>query len=295
MNSNLAAFSAELESAVQGAERFVVAVQGQSRMPTSGIAWGDDIIVTVDHGLKHDGDVQVHLPDGRALKAAVVGHDPGTDLGVLRVSEKLEAAPRSDANLRPGHVVLTLGRSPNSGINAAMGIVSAVSGPWRTWRGGQMDAYIRLDMRLFAGSAGGAVIADGLVAGVASGALSRVAPLAVPVSTVQRVVSDILSTGRVSRGFLGVGLQPVRIPEALQQFSGSDTGVIVLSVEAAGPADLGGLLIGDVIVALAGSAVQDTDDVQAALGRETIGKPVSVKILRAGQAVELEVVVGERR
>lgn len=296
MQLNLAALSAELESAVEQASPIVVASEGRARTPASGVVWREGVIVTNEHSLRREDEVAVTLPDGTQTKARLAGRDPGTDLAVLRTDSKLTVARLAATAPKPGHVILALGRSPNSGVNAAMGIVSAVSGPWRTWRGGQLDAYIRLDVRLFAGSWGGPIITpDGIVIGVSSGALSRVAALAVPVATVNRVVDDILSKGRVSRGFLGVGLQPVRVPEALRVQAGAGTGVIVLSVEPSGPADAAGILIGDVLVALNGRALEDIDDVQSALDGSTVGKQVSLKALRGGQPLEIVVTVGERR
>ena len=174
----------------------------------------------------------------------------------------------STETLKPGHVVLAIGRSPDSGVNATMGIMSAVSGPWRSWRGGQIDQYLRLDLTLYPGSSGGAVVdTAGRVLGIATSALSRIAGLAVPVSTVNRVVDELLRTGHVSRGYLGLGLHPVALPDG-------STGLIVLSAEPDGPAARAGVLIGDILVALAGKPVTDTDDIQSALDGESVGKPV---------------------
>ncbi|MEO8658847.1 MAG: S1C family serine protease [Bryobacteraceae bacterium] len=295
MQLNLTALSAELESAVENAGTMVVAVHGRTRTPSSGVFWRDGVIVTNEHSLKREDEVALTLPDGSQGTATLAGRDPGTDLAVLKTTAKGVAA-KTGAPPKAGHLVLALGRSPNSGVNAAMGIVSAVSGPWRTWRGGQMDAYVRLDVTLFAGSWGGPVVTpEGVVIGVSTGVLSRVAPLAVPTATVDRVVDDLLSKGRVSRGFLGVGLQPVRVPEALRLHAGSDSGVIVLSVEPGGPADSAGVFIGDVLVSLNGQTLADIDDVQTALDGGTIGKQMTVKVLRGGQPVEFAVTVGERR
>ena len=194
----------------------------------------------------------------------------------------------SPETLKPGQVVLAIGRSPDSGVNATMGIMSAVSGPWRSWRGGQIDQYLRLDLTLYPGSSGGAVVdTAGRVLGISTSALSRIAGLAVPVSTVNRVVDELLRTGHVSRGYLGLGLHPVALPDG-------STGLIVLSAEADGPAARAGVLIGDILVALAGKGVGDTDDIQSALDSESVGKPITARIVRGGQVIELNITVGER-
>jgi S1-C subfamily serine protease len=296
MALNLTELSAELEAAVEQSAPVVVAVQGRGRTPASGVVWRDGVIVTSEHALRQDEEVAVTLPDGQGSVAKLAGRDPGTDLAVLRFAGGHAPARKELQPPRPGQVVLALGRSPNSGVNAAMGIVSAMSGPWRTWRGGQMDAYVRLDVRLFPGSSGGPVVTiAGGVIGVSTGVLSRVAPLAVPVATVDRVVDDILAKGRVSRGFLGVGLQPVRVPEPLRPHAEASAGVIVLSVEPGGPAERAGVVIGDVLLVLNGHSVEDIEDVQAALDGQSIGKSISVRLLRGGQPVSIEITVGERR
>jgi S1-C subfamily serine protease len=169
-----------------------------------------------------------------------------------------------------------------------MGIMSAVSGPWRSWRGGQIDQYLRLDLTLYPGSSGGAVVdTAGRVLGIATSALSRIAGLAVPASTVNRVVDELLRTGHVSRGYLGLGLHPVSLPDG-------NTGLIVLSAEPDGPAARAGVLIGDVLIALAGKPARDTDDIQSVLDGQSVGKPLAARIVRGGQVIEVSITVGER-
>jgi S1-C subfamily serine protease len=169
-----------------------------------------------------------------------------------------------------------------------MGIISAVSGSWRTWRGGRLDQYIRLDLTMYPGSSGGVVInTAGETIGVATSALSRIAGLAIPVATVDRVVDEILTSGRVSRGYLGVGLQPVELPD-------HQNGLIVLSLEADGPAGKAGLIIGDIIISIAGRRVADTDDVQSALESHAVGANVEVTVVRAGSPANIGITVGER-
>src|SRR5581483_6090353 len=125
-----------------------------------------------------------------------------------------EPISRLAEGTKPGHLALAVGRSEDSGVNASMGIISAVSGPWRTWRGGRLDQYIRLDLTMYPASSGGAVVdSAGAVIGVATSGLSRLAGLAIPAASINRVLDDILSRGRVSRGYLGVGLQPVVLPD----------------------------------------------------------------------------------
>jgi len=290
MENELVALSNELAGAVEQAGRAVVAVNARPRFASSGILWRPGVIVTAEHTIRRREEIAVTLPDGRGATATLAGRDAGTDIAVLKLADAppTVATFGSTESLKPGHVVLAIGRSADSGVNATMGIMSAVSGPWRTWRGGQMDQYLRLDLTVFPGSSGGAVVdTAGRVLGMASSALSRIAGLAVPVSTVNRVVDEIMRAGHVSRGYLGLGLHPVSLPDG-------SSGLIVLSAEAGGPAARAGVLIGDILVALAGKPVRDTDDIQSVLDGPSVGKPVAVRIVRGGQVIELSITVGER-
>jgi S1-C subfamily serine protease len=290
MENELAALSQELAGAVDAAGGAVVAVNARQRFASSGVIWRPGIVVTAEHTIRRREDIGITLAGGRATSATLAGRDAGTDLAVLKLAENGTAAASfgSTETLRPGQIVLAIGRSPDSGVNATMGIMSAVGGPWRSWRGGEIDQYLRLDVTLYPASSGGAVVdTAGRVLGIATSALSRIAGLAVPVSTVNRVVDEILRTGHVSRGYLGLGLHPVALPDG-------STGLIVLSAEADGPAARAGVLIGDILVALAGKPVTDTDDIQSALGGETVGKPVAARIVRGGQVIEVNITVGER-
>jgi S1-C subfamily serine protease len=290
MENELVALSNELADAAAQAGRVVVAVNARPRFASSGVLWRPGVIVTAEHTIRRRDEIGITLPDGRATSATLAGRDASTDLAVLKLPENGTPAASfgSTEGLKPGHVVLAIGRSPDSGVNATMGIMSAVSGPWRSWRGGQIDQYLRLDLTLYPASSGGAVVdTQGRVLGIATSALSRIAGLAVPVSTVDRVVDELLRTGRVARGYFGVGLHPVTLPDG-------SVGLIVLSVEPDGPAARAGVLIGDVLVALGGQPARDTDDVQAALGGASVGKPITVRIVRGGQVIELSITAGER-
>ena len=290
MENELAALSNELAAAVEQAGRVVVAVNARPRFASSGMVWRPGVIVTAEHTIRRRDEIGVTLPDGRSTSATLVGRDAGTDLAVLKLAENgaPTAAFGAAESLKPGQVVLAIGRSPDSGVNATMGIMSAVSGPWRSWRGGQIDQYLRLDLTLYPASSGGAVVdTAGRVLGIATSALSRIAGLAVPVSTVNRVIDELLRSGHVSRGYLGLGLHPVALPDG-------STGPIVLSAETDGPAARAGVLIGDILVALGGKTVRDTDDIQSALDSETVGQPIAARIVRGGKVIELNITVGER-
>jgi S1-C subfamily serine protease len=289
MVTELSALSNDLALAVERAGRSVVAVDARPRFSSCGVLWRPDVIVTAEHTIRREEEITVTLPDGTTHPATLAGSDPGTDLAVLKLAgAAAEPAVPSAVEVRPGNLVLAVGRSQDSGVNATLGIISAVSGSWRTWRGGRLDHYIRLDVNMYPASSGAAVIdPSGAILGIATAALSRIAAVAIPASTVNRVLDEILARGKVSRGYLGVGLRPVSVPD-------HHTSLIVLSVEPDGPAAKAGVLVGDILVSLGGAAVADTDDVQTALESSGVGKVIEAELLRGGEPKRIAITVGER-
>jgi S1-C subfamily serine protease len=185
--------------------------------------------------------------------------------------------------------VLALGRRGENGISASFGVISSIGGAWRTWRGGQIERFIAPDVNIYYGFSGGALVdVDGQIIGLNTSGLTRGSGVTVPASTVSRVIGDLLTSGRVRRGYLGVGLHPVSLPDGRN-------GLVVLSIEPDGPAAKAGVFVGDVLVALEGQPVSDTDDVQSHLGADKVGKPLEAGIVRGGAAVTLTVTPGERR
>lgn len=285
MHSEFQQLSAQLADTVEAVAGAVVAVDARSRYPSSGVFWNANAIVTAAHTVQREEDIAVTLPDGRRTNATFVGRDAGTDLAVLRISEPAGQKTLGQAAVpKPGHLSLAIGRSPDSGPNATLGIISGVSGQWRTWRGGLLDHYIRLDLTLFPGSSGGAVVnTECELIGIATSALSRIAGLAIPVSTVARVTEELLTRGYVRRGYLGVGLQAVARP----------SGLIILSTDPEGPAAQSGLIVGDVLTALDGKAITDIDDLQNSLAGLSAGHVVKATIIRGGSPAEVPVTVAE--
>jgi S1-C subfamily serine protease len=291
----LLSLSNELAGAVERVAAAVVAVHARPRLPSTGVHWRPGIIVTADHTVRSDEDITVARPDGRTVAASLIGRDPGTDLAVLRVQDTdLPTADLGDPrSLKVGHIVLAVGYGPR----ASWGIVSALGGRWHTWRGGEIDQLLRLDLTLYPGFSGGPLVdVQGRVVGINTSGLSRQLELAIPVSTVARAADELIDKGRVSRGFLGVGLQPVRLPESLRRTltAAPEIGLIVVSVHPDGPAAKAGLLLGDVLVTLDDTPVGAPEDVQAVVGARSVGSTITATILRAGAPAEARITVGER-
>jgi S1-C subfamily serine protease len=288
MATDLTSFSNDLAAIVERAAPSVVAVHARPRFSSSGVFWRPGVIVTAEHTIRREEEITVTLPDGSSAPATLTASDPGTDLAILRTENQGQTPPSLSAEPVPGNLALAIGRSHDSGVNATMGIVSALGPAWRTWRGGRLDRYIRLDLTLYPGSSGGLVVNHlGEAVGIATSALSRIAGVAIPAGTVDRVVDELLSRGRVRRGYLGVGLQPVAL-------SDHQKGLIVLSLEPDGPAAKSGVLIGDVLLALGGRSVADTDDIQSALESRAVGDGIEAEVVRGGTPRKISITIGER-
>src|SRR6266567_4187877 len=199
MANELAALSNDLAAVVAQGKDSVVAVHARPRFSSSGVLWRPGVLVTAEHTVRREEEITVTLPDGTNQPATLAGSDPGTDVAVLKTNwAGGKPVAQNVADPAPGNLVLSLGRSQDSGVNATMGIVSAVSGAWRTWRGGRLDRYIRLDLTLYPGSSGGVVVnTAGEAIGIATSALSRIAGVAIPAATIDRVADEILTRGRV--------------------------------------------------------------------------------------------------
>ncbi len=292
MANPLLALSTAFADTVAQAGQFIVSVAGHPRFAASGIHWRDGLVITADHTLKQQEKVVVTGPGG-AVTAKLVGRDASTDIALLQ----LESAPglntavlADDTPVRAGTLTLVVGRSVHNGVTASMGVISAAGGPWRTWSGGHMERRLQLDMSLYPSSNGGAVVdMSGAVIGLATSAFSRLGALAVPSSTVERVVTQLLETGHVPRGYLGVGLRPVQVSQR------PEPALITLSVEPGSAADRAGWLVGDVLLGLNGKTVTEPEDVLDTLGPQAIGQPLEAAILRGGVALNLTITVGSQK
>lgn len=299
MSAELIDLSNALAHATAGAAANVVAVHTEARGSASGVAWRPGVIVTAEHALRRDEDIQITLPDNRVVPASLTGRDPSTDLAVLKCAEATAAVPSfGDVNeLEPGNITLVVGRTRASGPVAALGVVSLVVAERRTWTGAALSPYVRLDVGLQPTAVGGAVVdAQGRIVGVATPRFARFGAMAIPAPSVDRVVDTLLKKGHIPQGYLGVGLQSVRLPDALRQSlqRAEKTAAIVLEVEPESPAQKAGIVIGDILIALAGHAVTRLEDVHAQLHGEAIGKSLPLKVLRGGVIQQLNIVVGER-
>lgn len=297
MTELLSALSEELVKTVEAAGAGVVRVEARRRLPASGIVWSPDgVVVTASHVVERDDDLRVGLPDGRAVPARLAGRDPGTDLAVLRAEAKNLTPPAwaEPDTLQVGAIALALGR-PGQKVLATLGILSALDEAWRAPAGGQIDRYMQTDAVMYPGFSGGPLVdAERRILGLNTSALVQGLSLSIPATTVRQTVETLLTHGRVRRGYLGIGAQPVRLSEAIHRQVGQETGLLLMMVEPRGPAERGGLFLGDILIALDEQPLHDMDDLLALLGNGRVGATVPVCLVRGGELREARVTIGER-
>jgi len=289
----LLALSNDLAAAVERAGQVVFGVNARTRLGSTGVHWRSGLIVTANHTVRVDEDITVTRPDGRAIAATVAGRDPAIDIAVLKVdAPDVAVADLGESNaVRVGHLVLAVGRGPC----ASWGVVSAIGeGRGPRSAGG---ALFSLDLTLYPGFSGGPLVnAQGQVIGVNSSGTSRHLQLAIPSAAVTRVVDELVRRGRLARPYLGVGTQPVSLPESLRQRFNLEqpTAVIVVAVQPSSPAASAGLLMGDIIVSLGGTSITDPGDLASVLRPDHVGEEMTVSVLRGGEPRDIRITVGER-
>jgi S1-C subfamily serine protease len=297
MSSTLLNLSDGFANAVERAGRSIVTINEGGRAGVSGTIWRDGLVVTAEHTIRDEQELTIQLPTEGSSSATVVGRDPSTDIAVLRLKGDSPAAAEfaDPRQLRVGHFVLAVGRRQGQGLAASHGILSALGGSWRTWRGARIDQSLRLNLVPFTGFSGGPLVdVQGRVIGINTSGPRR-SVMTIPTVTVNRVVDQLLSKGRIAHGFLGVALQSVRLPNVPGPSAGAARGLLVIMIEPGGPAEKGGLTVGDVVLAFGDQLVAETADLQEALDPEHIGKTLKLRILRGGQPKELAVTVAERQ
>lgn len=292
----LQALSDSTAALVERTAAGIVSVHGGGRWPSSGIHWRSGIIVTAEEALENDDNIKLTLPGGRSVEASLVGRDPTTDVAVLRFQpDGLLTAATGTALLRAGDAVLAVGAHEGAPL-VAFGVVALSSGPWRSSRGGTIDNLIRLDLSLSPVAEGGALIdGQGRVLGMTVLGPRRRA-LAIPTSTIERSVDQLLARGHVFRAYLGAGLRPLRGERQADSAarSGPGRGVLVVEVDPEGPSKRAGLLVGDVITSWNDKPIDRVRDVMHLLGPESVGSSVDLGLVRGGASAKLQVILGER-
>jgi S1-C subfamily serine protease len=286
MSTPLQELSTALAGIVAGLAPSLVSVASH-RMRASGFVWRPGLIVTSDEGLAEEGEVRLTLPGGEEIAAQIAGRDPSTAVALLKV-ERTDLRPIAMAATLPATGALALALGAEAGApTAALGAVSVSRGPWQSMRGGEIDARLELDCRLRRPAEGGlAVDAAGQAFGMTVfGPRRRV--LVIPSVTIARVAARLERHGRIARGYLGLGLQPVTV-------DGSGAGLMVMSVDTKGPGAAADIRQGDVLTSIDGKPVGRLQPLLASLGPDSVGKLLPIELRRGGQALNTKLQIGER-
>ena len=302
MNTALETLSQDLSDIITRTSRSVVSIRGK-RSAGTGIHWKQGLIVTSCEALHQDDSLKIGLPDGQTVDTEVLGTDPTTDVAVLSLPEGVElpVAVLGDAQtIALGQLVATVGYSASRGRKASpfasLGMVSQVGAAWRSQRGGQIDRYIVVSLDLYRGSAGCPLInAGGQVVGFNTFGPRRKI-LTIPASTINAAVEQLQQRGKISRGYLGLGMQAISLPKNVQaqQNLEQQGGIMVVSVEPGSGADSAGMALGDVMIAFDDEAIESLGQIQAWLGPQSVGRSLAIKLLRGGDLRTMTVVVGDR-
>ncbi|WKZ36015.1 MAG: trypsin-like peptidase domain-containing protein [Anaerolineales bacterium] len=287
-----------MANAAEQAGKSTMLVDARRRMPASGTAIAEDLILTADHVVERDEDIKILLGDGTELSARVAGRDPGTDLAVLKL-DSASATPADVAKTpaRVGQFVLAIGRPSKEGIESSFGTVNAVGGPVRTGRGGMLEKYIKTDVVSYPGFSGGPLInTEGQVYGINTSGFRSGGAVTIPADVAWKTAETLAKHGRIKRGYLGIRSQTVNIPADVQSElkREQETGLLIVGLEADSPAGRAGLIVGDILVGIAGEAIEHHDELFTRLSGDVIGKSTVMDVLRGGILQVVSVVVGER-
>ena len=286
MNIELEKSSTALQGIVADFAPSTVSIHSH-RLQASGFVWRPQLIVTSDEGLAEEGEVHVVLPDGERVAGQIVGRDASTAIALLKVARSdLRPVSLAAAIPSPGGLAVAIGAEEGA-PTAAFGIVSVSRGPWQSLRGGDIDARVELDARLRRTAEGGlAVNASGQAFGMTVfGPRRRV--LVIPSVTIGRVAAKLEAHGRIARGYLGLGLQPVAV-------EGGGSGVMVMSIDPKGPGAAANIHQGDVLVTWDGKAVSKLPPLLRSLGPDSVGKILTIELRRGGQLQQTKLQIGER-
>ncbi|MBV9767649.1 MAG: serine protease [Acidobacteriaceae bacterium] len=297
--ANLSTFSSALTDLVQRTVSGVIAVKAAPYRVVSGVALANDLVAISDHSLRREDRIPIQTSDGAQANATILGRDPSVDLAILKLEGlKLNPLQTADpASWKPGSLAAVVGLTMDVGPTVSLGILGAVGGSRRTWRGGTLDHFLRLDVNLYPSQSGAAVVdIAGNLIGLATPALLRHSAVAVPLVTLNRIAQELVKEGRIRHGYLGISLQPVVIPDALRKKIDiqTETGLMLLSIEPESPADQAGLQLGDILVSLDGKPVGDIDDLQTALRGDAVGRTLKAVLIRGGEMIEAQIAISER-
>jgi S1-C subfamily serine protease len=291
----LVQFSNALVTRAEAASNAVVAIRLTHGRHLTGMVWRSDIVVASEQSLPRKDDFELVGAGGSVVTAKLIGRDPSTNIAVLRLAAPIASPSIVAGEAKTGAVALAIGADGTGGASARLGIVNLAGAEWHSSRGGLIDRRIVLDLRLAHREEGGPVLdAAGAWLGMSTfGPRHRV--IVIPTATIERVVPLLQRDGRIARGWLGVALQAVAVPDALREAAGQSSGLMVMSVVAGGPAAQAGILAGDIILSVDGTPAHRFRKMAKLFGADSIGRTADLRLIRSGQVITVQTTIAERQ
>lgn len=294
----LRSFSDAVTELVKSVSQSVVSVDAGRRSGT-GIVWSrDGLVVTANHVVDQSEAPTVTFDGGREAPAKVLGRDPYTDVAMLKVDGEglapMEMGTVDDVKV--GQFVLALANAPGGKASATSGIVTGHGRSMRGFWGAAIDDAVVSDAKLNPGYSGGPLVNEsGRLLGMNVAYLAG-RGIAISVDSLKEIVQRVSRDGKVRKGFLGVAVEPIELPEELAKTRevGQGVGLLVRVVEPGSPAKAAGLVMGDIILKLGDTNATDEYRLLRALSGEVVGKQVGLRILRMEKIAELEVTPREK-
>lgn len=290
----LGALSDALVARFAAARDSAASLRLSERAHLGAILWRHDVLVTSEQSLPERESLAAVLSDGSCIPGKLAGRDPATNVAVIRLEKTGHAPTLSAAVPQVGSLVVAAGADTGGRASARLGMVNAVGPEWHSMRGGRIEARIQLDIRLTASEEGGPAFdaAGGWLGMTTFGPRGQI--LVIPAATVERIAPALLASGRVPRGWLGVALRPVAVPDELREAAGETTGLMVMSLSPGGPAATAGIVPGDIILSVDGTSARRLRSVLARLGSDSVGKSAALRLIRGGAVTAVEATITER-
>jgi S1-C subfamily serine protease len=294
MTDQLVQFSDALAARVESTKPTAVAIRLAHERFVTGIVWQSDVVVASEQSLPRREEFEVVMTGGTVTTAKVAGRDSSTNIAVLRPKAPLASSSITTNEARAGAIVLAIGADGTGGASARLGIVNVAGPEWHSSRGGLIDRRIVLDVRLARSEEGGPIFdAAGRCIGMSTfGPRGQV--LVIPAATIDRIVPTLLKDGRVARGWLGVTLQAVAVPDALRETVDQSSGLMVMSVVENGPAAQAGIVAGDIILSVDGTSTRRFRKIARHFGSENIGRKAELRVIRSGAVITVKTTIAER-
>jgi S1-C subfamily serine protease len=287
-------FSNILATRAEASKHAVVAIRLARERHVTGMLWRSGIVVASEQSLPQKADFEVVAAGGSVLTARIAGRDPSTNIAILGLAEQVAPPTIAVGEAHTGAVALAIGADGTGDASARLGLVNLAGAEWHSSRGGLIDRRIVLDLRLARGEEGGPVFdAAGACLGMSTfGPRGQV--IAIPTATIERIVPLLLEDGRVARGWLGVALQAVAVPDALRETADQSSGLMVMSVVEDGPAARAGILAGDIILSVDGTSTHRLRKITRHFGSDSIGRKAHLRLIRNGTVTTVQTTITER-